>query len=51
MPSVEEELSRIIPILDIVDNLNVQFSVDTCRSEVVEKILKYKNLAYINDVS
>jgi len=51
MPSVTEELSRILPILDILDKYDIPFSVDTCRNEVVEKILKYKNLAYINDIS
>ncbi len=51
MPSVKEELSRIIPILDYLDTLNIDFSVDTCRSKVVEKIIKYKNLKYINDIS
>lgn len=51
MPSVEEELSRIIPVLDILDTYNIPFSVDTCRSEVVRELLKYKNLLYINDIS
>ena len=51
LPSVEEELKRLIPILDLLDNYNINFSVDTCRSEVVEKILEYKNLVYINDIS
>lgn len=51
MPSVEEELSRILPVLDILDTYNIPFSVDTCRNEVVKEILKYKNLDYINDIS
>ncbi|MBT3729105.1 dihydropteroate synthase [bacterium] len=51
MPSVEEELSRIIPVLDILDTYNIPFSVDTCRNEVVRELLKYKNLLYINDIS
>jgi dihydropteroate synthase len=37
--------------LDLLDNYNIDFSVDTCRSEVVKKIIKYKNLVYINDIS
>lgn len=51
MPSIDEELSRIIPVLDILDRYNIAFSVDTCRSEVVKEILNYKNLCYINDIS
>lgn len=51
MPTVEEELSRIIPILDLLDEYNISFSVDTCRSEVVKELLNYKNLVYINDIS
>lgn len=51
MPSISEELSRILPVLNILDNYNIPFSVDTCRSEIVKEILKYKNLAYINDIS
>lgn len=51
MPTIKEELDRIIPILDYLDNFDIKISVDTCRSEVVEKILKYKNIKYINDIS
>ena len=51
IPSVKEELNRLLPVLDYIDTLNIDFSVDTCRSEVVEKLLKYKNLKYINDIS
>jgi len=51
LPTVEEELKRIIPILDLLEKYNIDFSVDTCRSEVVGKIIKYKNLIYINDIS
>jgi len=51
MPTVEEELKRIKPILDYLDDLNISFSVDTCRNEIVKEIVKYKNLKYINDIS
>lgn len=51
MPSVEEELERLIPVLDLLDNYGIDFSVDTCRSAVVERIIHYKNLRYINDIS
>jgi len=51
IPSIEEELKRLLPILDYLDTLNIDFSVDTCRSEIVEKLIKYKNLRYINDIS
>ena len=51
IPTVENELKRILPILDYLDTLDVDFSVDTCRSRVVKELLKYKNLKYINDIS
>ena len=51
IPSVFEELSRLLPVLDILDTYNIPFSVDTCRSEVVKELIRYKNLAYINDIS
>jgi len=51
MPSVEEELSRILPVMKLLENYDIPVSVDTCRSEVVKEILKFKNLRYINDIS
>lgn len=51
LPSVSEELTRILPIVDYANTLWIPLSVDTCRSEVVEKILPYKNVKYINDIS
>lgn len=51
MPSVKEELERILPILEYLETLEIEVSVDTCRSEVVKEILKFKNLKYINDIS
>ncbi|USN59416.1 MAG: dihydropteroate synthase [Candidatus Peribacteria bacterium] len=51
LPTVEEELGRILPVLDVLDTYHMPFSVDTCRSEVVKEILKYKNLRYTNDIS
>ncbi len=51
MPTVEEELSRILPVMEILESYDVPVSVDTCRSGVVEKILHFKNLRYINDIS
>ena len=51
MPSVVEELSRILPVMELLGNYDIPVSVDTCRSEVVKEILKFKNLRYINDIS
>ena len=51
LPSVEEELSRIIPVLKILEKQNIPVSVDTCRSEVVKEILQFSNVKYINDIS
>lgn len=51
MPSVDEELSRIMPVIKYMDLLNIQISVDTCRSEVVKEIITFRNLRFINDIS
>ena len=51
MPSVQEELSRILPVMELLENYDIPVSVDTCRSEVVKEILRFKNLRYINDIS
>ena len=51
MPTVEEELARILPVMELLESYDVSVSVDTCRSGVVEKILHFKNLRYINDIS
>ncbi|MDD2870788.1 MAG: dihydropteroate synthase [Candidatus Gracilibacteria bacterium] len=51
LPSIEEELDRIIPVLEYLESLDVEVSVDTCRSEVVKELVKYKNIKYINDIS
>ncbi len=51
IPSVEEEIKRVLPVLDILEKYNIDVSIDTCRSEVVEKILKYKCIKCINDIS
>lgn len=51
MPSVQVELSRIIPVLDILEEKKIFFSVDTCRSEVIKNLLCYTQLKYINDIS
>jgi len=44
LPSVEVELERIIPILELLETYRIAVSVDTCRSEVVKEILKFKKL-------
>ncbi len=51
IPSVDDELERIIPILEILKNYNISVSVDTFRYDVVKKVLTYKNVDYINDIS
>lgn len=51
MPSISEELTRLLPVLDYLDNLNITYSVDSCRSEIIQKLIKYNNLKYINDIS
>ena len=51
IPSIEVELSRIIPILELLEDYKIAVSVDTCRHEIIEKILKFKNLKFINDIS
>ena len=51
IPSIEEELERILPILEFLETKDIEISVDTCRSEILKKILKFKNIKYINDIS
>lgn len=51
VPSVEEELSRIIPTLELINSLNFPISVETSRHEIVAKVLNYKNVILINDTS
>ena len=51
MPEIEEELRRILPVMELLENYDVPVSVDTCRNEVVKEILHFKNLRYINDIS
>ena len=51
IPSVEQELSRIIPVLEVLQDYDIPVSVDTFRSEVVAQVLQYDNVKYINDVT
>jgi dihydropteroate synthase len=51
MPTVSEELSRIIPVLKFLEKYKIDVSVDTCRSDVVKEVIRFKNVKYINDIS
>lgn len=51
MPPIHEELERIIPSLKKINSLNIPLSIETCRSEVVQEVIKYDNVRYINDTS
>nr|WP_263314339.1 dihydropteroate synthase [Mammaliicoccus sp. Marseille-Q6498] len=46
--SLEEELNRVIPVVEALNDLNVQLSVDTYRSKVAEESLK-RGVSMIND--
>ncbi len=49
--SIDEELSRIIPIIDsIKKNLDVKISVDTSKTQVMTEVLKH-GVDLINDVN
>jgi len=47
---IEEELSRVLPIIDEIKELNVLLSIDTYKPEVAEKCLA-KGVDIINDIS
>ncbi len=51
MPSILEELSRILPVLEYLETQNTEVSVDTCRSEILKEIIWFKCIKYINDIS
>ncbi len=51
MPEIDEELRRILPVMELLENYDIPVSVDTCRSEIVKEIIHFKNLRYINDIS
>lgn len=51
VPSIDEELNRIIPPLKQISQLNVALSIETCRADIVKEVIKYKNVKYINDTS
>lgn len=38
--SVEEELNRVVPVVEAIRNLDVQISVDTFRAEVADAVLR-----------
>src|SRR5699024_531167 len=44
----EEELNRVIPVIEALNDLDVQLSVDTFRSQVAEESLK-RGVTMIND--
>lgn len=46
--SLEEELNRVIPVVEALNDLDVQLSVDTYRSKVAEESLK-RGVTMIND--
>lgn len=46
--SLKEELERVIPVVEALNDLDVQLSVDTFRSEVAEEALK-RGATMIND--
>lgn len=46
--SLEEELNRVIPVVEALNDLNIQLSVDTYRSKVAEESLK-RGVSMIND--
>ncbi|WP_239752095.1 dihydropteroate synthase [Mammaliicoccus sp. H-M34] len=46
--SLEEELNRVIPVIEALSDLDVQLSVDTYRSKVAEESLK-RGVTMIND--
>ena len=46
--SLEEELDRVIPVVEALSDLDVQLSVDTYRSKVAEESLK-RGVTMIND--
>lgn len=49
-PSIEEELERVIPVMEIVSELDVLISVDTYRSEVARKAVE-AGAHIVNDIS
>lgn len=51
MPTVDEELKRILPTLKKINTLDIPLSIETCRSEIVKEVVLYKNVKYINDTS
>ena len=46
--TLEEELNRVVPVVEALIELNVQISIDTYRSEVAEACLKL-GATMIND--
>lgn len=46
--TLEEELNRVIPVVDALKDLNIQLSVDTFRSQVAKEVLK-RGVTMIND--
>lgn len=46
--TLEEELNRVIPVIEALNDLDVQLSVDTFRSQVAEESLK-RGVTMIND--
>jgi dihydropteroate synthase len=49
--STDEELSRLIPVLEALAKLSIPVSVDTRRTEVMREVLQFDNVSMINDIS
>lgn len=46
----EEELKRVIPVIDAIKKKKVRFSIDTYRSKVAQEALK-RGAEFVNDIS
>lgn len=51
IPSIEEELRRIIPTIAELNRLKIPICVETSRAGVLREVKKYENVSYINDTS
>jgi len=48
--SAEEELARVIPVIDAIKNLGVTISIDTTRAEIAKDAIS-KGATIVNDIS
>lgn len=51
VPPIDEELRRIIPTLEKINELWFPISVETSRKEIVQRVIEYGNVVMINDTS